>query len=76
MHRIEQSNLNQIHFPHISTQGYTQRVQQDVDEEFLRNPWLFALDFMRRQCVLNTTPLSAINKCTNVERFDKIHLIL
>ncbi|XP_057515041.1 uncharacterized protein LOC130796693 isoform X2 [Amaranthus tricolor] len=76
MHRIEQSNLNQNHFSQISTQRYIQRVQQDADEEFSRNPWLFALDFLRRQSVLNTTPLSAINKYANAERFDKVVAIV
>jgi len=32
----------------ISTQEYIRRVEEDDGEEFSRNPWVFALDILRR----------------------------
>ncbi|KNA25450.1 hypothetical protein SOVF_006530 [Spinacia oleracea] len=77
MHRKNRFNCDANQAPDISTQEYIRRVEEDFGEEFSRNPWVFAIDFLRSDGVFDTiTPLRAIKKCVNAERFDKVVAIV
>ncbi|XP_010694562.2 uncharacterized protein LOC104907345 [Beta vulgaris subsp. vulgaris] len=72
MHR--HNNANQP--SEISTQEYIRRVEEDSGEEFSRRPWVFALEFLHRHGMADTTPVSAIKKCVNAQRIDKVVAIV
>lgn len=60
----------------ISTQEYIRRVEEDDNEEFSRNPWVFALDILRRDDGVEVTPLRTVKQCGGVVRIDKVVAIV
>ncbi|KAK9688661.1 hypothetical protein RND81_09G001900 [Saponaria officinalis] len=56
----------------ISTQEYLRRVEEDSGEEFSRDPWIFAIDSLRRCGEFDATALKDVKKCMNAERIDQV----
>ncbi|CAL5445275.1 unnamed protein product [Camellia sinensis] len=68
--------------PIPTTQEYIRRAVEDgeEDDDFKRNPWVFALQFLDRQGMVDgwppSTPLSSIKKCLNIDRVDLVVAVI
>ncbi|XP_059642180.1 uncharacterized protein LOC132284127 [Cornus florida] len=66
--------------PPIPTQEYIRRAVEEGNEDdgdFKCNPWLCALEFLRRDDgVLPITPLSSIKKCLDISRVDQVVAVI
>lgn len=74
MHR--KSRPQNAELAEISTQEYIRRVEEDDGEEFSRNPWILALDFLRRDGLVDATSLRDVKQCMSSERIDKVVAIV
>lgn len=52
----------------------------EEDDDFKRSPWVFALQFLDRQGMVDgwppSTPLSSIKKCLNIDRVDLVVAVI
>ncbi|CAI9773701.1 unnamed protein product [Fraxinus pennsylvanica] len=64
----------------IPTQEYIRRAMEDnseFDEDFTRNPWFCALDYLGTvNGVIPCTSVSSIKKCLNVGKVDKVVAVI
>lgn len=66
----------------VTTQEYIRRAVEDAeeDDDFNRNPWLTALEFLGHQETVDggpsTVPLNSIKKCRSVDRIDQVVAII
>ncbi|XP_031269041.1 uncharacterized protein LOC116140456 [Pistacia vera] len=83
MHRKSSMSIGEEPIP---TQEYIRRVVEDPslqnDDDFARDPWLFAVDFVRRQGLVGEdgvaigTPLSCIKNGINMDKISQIVAIV
>ncbi|XP_057951975.1 uncharacterized protein LOC131146402 isoform X2 [Malania oleifera] len=84
MHRKARNDRNFFTDDPIPTQEYIRRVVEngtcDDDDDFSRNPWLCAVDFLSRKGMVDGvaigTPLSSIKKCSNADRIAQVVAIV